>query len=164
MPKTFRIVSVTISKNDFFLFWTEQSSCTNHPWLFKFLGDILFYKYLIWQLGYSITILWYFKMFIFRIQSLFIVFFKVEFGIFLPKLSVWSPAINQKATLASVLTYSTFGIHIRYISEMQTKQEPVDSLIFLMTQCSLQLCLFPFCNQTRFIYHYKYIYLLMSYT
>ena len=96
-------------------------------------------------------------MFIFRIKSLFIVFFKVEFGIFLPKLSVWSPAINQKATLARVLTYLTFGIHIRYISEMQTKQEPVD--IFFNDSAHYSYVCVPFATKhVLFIIINIYIY------
>ena len=56
-----------------------------------------------------------------------------------------SPATNQNG--------STFGIYSRFRSGMETKQKYFDSLTFLMTHCSFQLCLCLFCNQTRrFIY------------
>ena len=59
------------------------------------------------------------------------------------------PAINQNAKIARALIGSTFGMYSRFRLRMEKTQRPVDS--FLMTQCSLQFCLFY--NQTRrFIY------------
>ena len=43
---------------------------------------------------------------------------------------MWSSAINQNAKKARALAGSTFGIYSRFRSEMETKQEPVDSLNF----------------------------------
>jgi len=63
--------------------------------------------------------------------------------------TVRRPAINQNAKIARALIGSTFGMYSRFRLRMQTKQRPVDS--FLMTQCSLQLCLFY--NQTRHFIH-----------
>ena len=41
-----------------------------------------------------------------------------------------SPAINQNAESARVLTGSTFGIYSQFRSGMETKQKPVDNLNF----------------------------------
>jgi len=41
---------------------------------------------------------------------------------------------------------------------MQIKQERVDSLNMLMTQCSLQLCLCLYCNQTRLLLNHVYLF------
>jgi len=41
---------------------------------------------------------------------------------------------------------------------MQIKQERVDSLNMLMTQCSLQLYLCLYCNQTRLLLNHVYLF------
>ena len=58
-----------------------------------------------------------------------------------------APLSTRTPKKTRVLTGSTFGIYSRFISRMQTKQRPADSLNILMTHCSLQLCLCLFCNQ-----------------
>ena len=64
----------------------------------------------------------------------------------LSKFPVWRPTIKYDA-----LTGSTFGINNRFRSGMQTKQEPACWQVKLVsiTQCSFQLCLCLFYNQTR---------------
>ena len=62
--------------------------------------------------------------------------------------------INQNVKKARALAGSTFGMYSRFRSGLKTKQDPDYSLnFFLMTQCSMQLCLRLVSNQTRrFIY------------
>jgi len=63
------------------------------------------------------------------------------------------PRYQPERQKARALTGSAFGIYSRLRSGMQTKKGLLTNLTFLMTQCSLQLYLFLFCNQTRhFIY------------
>ena len=48
---------------------------------------------------------------------------------------VWSPHYQTATQKACALTGLPFGVFGRFRSGMQTEQEPVDSLNFLMTQC-----------------------------
>ena len=99
-----------------------------------------------------ITILYYCKIFS-SMKIMCFTFFKWNLVLFTSYSKWGSPSINQNAKKVPALTGSTFGIYSRFISGMETKQEPADSLNFFMTHCSLQLCLCLCCNQTqRFIY------------